>query len=66
MQSIVRFETDQDFSKSVIWTVAILLILVWPPQEGRSLIVKAVNWAADPSDSLPSLPATLYEANERF
>jgi hypothetical protein len=44
---------------SIIWTVAALLILAWPPAEGRSLLVKAVNWAADPSGSLPALPAPL-------
>jgi hypothetical protein len=44
---------------SIIWTVAVLLVLAWPPDRGRSLVVKAVNWAVDPADSLPALPATL-------
>ena len=44
---------------SVIWTVAVLLILVWPPEAGRSLGVKAINWAVDPGDSLPTLPDQL-------
>jgi hypothetical protein len=44
---------------SIIWTVAVLLVLVWPPDKGRSLLVKAVNWAVDPTQSLPALPATL-------
>jgi hypothetical protein len=44
---------------SIIWTVAVLLVLAWPPDRGRSLLVKAVNWAVDPADSLPALPATL-------
>jgi hypothetical protein len=44
---------------SILWTVAVLLVLVWPPDTGRSLVVKAVNWAVDPADSLPSLPAPL-------
>jgi hypothetical protein len=43
----------------IIWTVAVLLILCWPPDKGRSLLVKAVNWAVDPSDLLPTLPAPL-------
>lgn len=43
----------------VIWIVAVLLILGWPPREGRSLAVKAVNWLADPTGSLPTLPDPL-------
>ena len=44
---------------SIIWPVAVLLILAWPPPEGSSLIVKAVHRAVDPSHSLPTLPAPL-------
>ena len=44
---------------SIIWTVAVLLVLVWPPDKGRSLLVKAVNWAVDPAGSLPALPPPL-------
>jgi hypothetical protein len=44
---------------SILWTVALLLVLAWPPDQGRSLVVKAVNWAADPIGSLPTLPAPL-------
>ena len=43
----------------IIWTVAVILILAWPPDRGRSLGVKAVNIAVDPADSLPALPPTL-------
>ena len=43
----------------VIWIVAVLLILCWPADSGRSLAVKAANWLADPTSSLPSLPAQL-------
>ena len=43
----------------VIWIVAVVLILCWPADGGRSLAVKAANWLADPTDSLPSLPAQL-------
>ena len=44
---------------SIIWTVAILVILAWPPDDGRSLLVKLVNRVADPMGSLPALPAPL-------
>jgi len=44
---------------SIIWTAAVLLILAWPPDKGRSLLVKSANWAVDPTGSLPSLPAPL-------
>ena len=29
---------------SIIWTVAVLVILGWPPDSGKSLAVKGVNW----------------------
>jgi hypothetical protein len=44
---------------TVIWIVALLLILMWPPGTGRSLGVKLVNWAVDPTGSLPALPESL-------
>lgn len=44
---------------ALIWPVALLLILAWPPAEERSLGVKAMNWMADPLQSLPALPAPL-------
>ena len=43
----------------VIWLTALVLILAWPPDEDRSLGVKAVRWLADPAHTLPSLPAPL-------
>lgn len=43
----------------IIWTVAALLVLAWPPGTGRSLLVKTVNRASDPAGTLPSLPAPL-------
>jgi hypothetical protein len=43
----------------IIWLVAVLLAVAWPPDRGRSLLVKAVNWAADPRDMLASLPPAL-------
>ena len=44
---------------SIVWTVAVLWILAWPPDKGRSLGVKFVNWAVDPTESLPTLPKPL-------
>lgn len=43
----------------VIWIIAVLLILGWPPEEGRSLGMKAVNWLVDPSGALPAMPSPL-------
>ena len=43
----------------VIWVVAVVLILMWPAESGRSLATKAANWLADPTNSLPALPAQL-------
>jgi hypothetical protein len=44
---------------SIIWIVAVLAILAWPPDAGRSLGVKVLNRAADPADALPALPPPL-------
>ena len=44
---------------SVIWIVSVLLILGWPPDAGRSLAIKTVNWLADPMGELPALPSQL-------
>lgn len=44
---------------TVIWFVALLAVLAWPPDTGRSLGVKILNWAADPRGTLPALPASL-------
>ena len=43
----------------VIWIVAVVLVLGWPADDGRSLATKAANWLADPANSLPGLPAQL-------
>ena len=39
-------------------------VLAWPPDRatGQSLVVKTIRWAADPSNSLPSLPPPLPPA----
>jgi len=39
--------------------VALLIVLAWPPDTGRSLAAKFVNWAADPFGELPVLPPQL-------
>jgi hypothetical protein len=44
---------------TIIWTVAVLAVLAWPPDGGRSLLLKAMNRAADPAGSLPALPPPL-------
>jgi hypothetical protein len=44
---------------TVIWTVALLLVLAWPADSGRSLGLKIINWAADPRGTLPVLPSQL-------
>jgi hypothetical protein len=44
---------------AILWPAAVLVILAWPPDAGRSLLTKSVNWAADPSGSLPALPEPL-------
>lgn len=43
----------------LIWLAAMLLVLGWPPDTGRSLGVTLVRWAADPADRLPDPPAPL-------
>jgi hypothetical protein len=39
--------------------MAVVLILAWPAESGKSLATKAANWLADPTNSLPALPAQL-------
>jgi len=43
----------------VLFLAALCLVFAWPPERGRSLLVKTVNWAVDPMDSLPVLPPQL-------
>ncbi len=47
------------FTFAVVVLVALMIVVVWPPQEDRSLAVKFVNWMADPFDRLPVLPPQL-------
>lgn len=44
------------------WTlviVSLFIVAAWPPAEGKSLGMKVVNWAVDPSGVLPVLPPPL-------
>jgi len=43
----------------ILLATALLLVALWPAAEDRSLAVKFVNWAVDPNDRLPTLPAPL-------
>jgi len=38
---------------------ALAIVVLWPPEGGRSLAVTFVNWAVDPVDALPVLPPQL-------
>jgi hypothetical protein len=37
----------------------VVTVLGWPPDKGRPLSVTVMNWLADPSGSLPVMPAPL-------
>ncbi len=38
---------------------ALLVVMMWPPVDGKSLAVTFVNWAVDPTGHLPVLPPQL-------
>ena len=40
----------------LIWILAIAIVLFWPGQPNRSLAIRALNWVADPMNTLPRLP----------
>ena len=44
---------------AIIWATTMLLVLAWPPASERSLGAKMVNWAVDPTGSLPTYPPPL-------
>ena len=44
---------------TLITLVALMVVLAWPPDSGRSLGAKLVNWAVDPRHQLPELPDAL-------
>ena len=43
----------------ILFLTALAIVAAWPPERGRSLLVKGVNWAVDPMDALPVLPPQL-------
>jgi hypothetical protein len=43
----------------LIVIVALLVVVAWPPRDDKSLAVKFVNWAVDPTGELPILPDQL-------
>jgi hypothetical protein len=43
----------------VLLVTALFIVVLWPPSDDRSLAMKFVNWAVDPSDTLPTLPGPL-------
>jgi hypothetical protein len=45
----------------LICAITVILILCWPPDRGHgsNLLIKAMHWAVDPADSLPSMPPAL-------
>jgi hypothetical protein len=44
---------------ATIWVVAVILIFAWPAGDSKSLGAKVLNWAVDPGDALPTMPAQL-------
>lgn len=49
----------------LIWTLAVVIVLLWPGQHTRSLAIKALNWAADPMNALPRQPSEFsFEGGE--
>jgi hypothetical protein len=44
---------------SIIWAVALLAVLAWPPDQGSSLGAKLLGRLVDPFDTLPALPPPL-------
>ena len=45
--------------RMILFATALLIVAVWPPQNGRSLLMKTINWAVDPAGTLPVLPPQL-------
>jgi hypothetical protein len=43
----------------VVAALVAALAVFWPPDGGRSLAVKAINWIADPRQELPRKPSPL-------
>jgi hypothetical protein len=45
----------------ILLATALLIVAAWPPVDGRSLAATFVNWAVDPSGTLPTLPDPFLE-----
>lgn len=48
-----------DRSWWLLLLIALAVVTAWPPQNGRSLGLKATSWLVDPGDTLPILPPQL-------
>jgi hypothetical protein len=38
---------------------ALAIVCAWPPSDGKSLVMRFVNWVVDPRNELPVLPPQL-------
>ena len=43
----------------VLVVFSVLIVVAWPPRDGKSLAAKLVNWVVDPMNQLPTLPDQL-------
>ena len=43
----------------ILLLASLAIVVLWPPQADRSLVVKFVNWIVDPADTLPILTPQL-------
>lgn len=43
----------------MLFLVALTIVVVWPPDRGKSLAMRVTGWAVDPTGALPTLPAQL-------
>jgi hypothetical protein len=43
----------------IIWVAAAVILLAWPPAQGKSLGLKAAAWLVDPMHHLPYMPPEL-------
>ena len=44
---------------TIVYLIALVVVLAWPPDTGRSLGAKLANWLADPRGALPAPPPSL-------
>jgi hypothetical protein len=43
----------------ILFLTVLFIVAAWPPERGRSALMKGVNWIVDPTGSLPILPPQL-------